>query len=86
MASAGDNPERMCSEAAFAHLAGVAPVPASSGGPIGRLNREATGLRTEPRPSAPPHRSERPLHCPAGSGRPRGRRAAEAFAVEEPAR
>ncbi|MFD9970000.1 transposase [Streptomyces sp. NPDC059011] len=31
MASAGDNPERMCSEAAFAHLAGVAPVPASSG-------------------------------------------------------
>ncbi|WP_433232343.1 IS110 family transposase [Actinomadura formosensis] len=31
LASAGDNPERMCSEAAFAHLAGVAPIPASSG-------------------------------------------------------
>jgi transposase len=30
-ASAGDNPERMRSEAAFAHLAGVAPIPASSG-------------------------------------------------------
>ncbi|MFH8476493.1 transposase [Streptomyces sp. NPDC018000] len=31
LASAGDNPERMCSEGAFAHLAGVAPIPASSG-------------------------------------------------------
>ncbi|MFE3957729.1 IS110 family transposase [Nocardia sp. NPDC059091] len=29
--SAGDNPQRMRSEAAFAHLAGVAPIPASSG-------------------------------------------------------
>jgi transposase len=27
----GDNPERMTSEAAFAHLCGVAPLPASSG-------------------------------------------------------
>lgn len=31
LVSAGDNPERMRSEAAFAHLAGVAPIPASSG-------------------------------------------------------
>ncbi|MEU9008013.1 IS110 family transposase [Streptomyces sp. NPDC048551] len=31
IASAGDNPARMRSEAAFAHLAGVAPIPASSG-------------------------------------------------------
>lgn len=31
LASAGDNPERLRSEAAFAHLAGVAPIPASSG-------------------------------------------------------
>ncbi|MFD4861910.1 IS110 family RNA-guided transposase [Streptomyces atratus] len=31
LASAGDNPERMRSEAAFAHLAAVAPIPASSG-------------------------------------------------------
>jgi transposase len=31
LVTAGDNPERMRSEAAFAHLAGVAPVPASSG-------------------------------------------------------
>ncbi|MGW5200075.1 IS110 family transposase [Streptomyces spiralis] len=30
LASAGDNPERMRSEGAFAHLAGVAPIPASS--------------------------------------------------------
>lgn len=31
LTSAGDNPERMRSEAAFAHLAAVAPIPASSG-------------------------------------------------------
>nr|WP_246113671.1 IS110 family transposase [Streptomyces montanus] len=31
LTSAGDNPERMRSERAFAHLAGVAPIPASSG-------------------------------------------------------
>lgn len=35
LASAGDNPDRLRSEAAFAHLCGVAPVPASSG----RTNR-----------------------------------------------
>jgi hypothetical protein len=27
----GDNPDRLCSEAAFAHICGVAPIPASSG-------------------------------------------------------
>jgi transposase len=31
LASAGDNPTRLRSEAAFAHLCGVAPIPASSG-------------------------------------------------------
>jgi transposase len=31
MIAAGDNPERMRSEAAFAHLCGAAPIPASSG-------------------------------------------------------
>lgn len=31
LATAGDNPERMRSEAAFAHLTGTAPIPASSG-------------------------------------------------------
>ena len=31
LTSAGDNPEPITSEAAFAHLCGVAPVPASSG-------------------------------------------------------
>jgi transposase len=35
LVSAGDNPERLRSEASFAHLAGVAPLPASSG----RTNR-----------------------------------------------
>ena len=31
LVAAGDNPERLCSEAAWAHLCGVAPIPASSG-------------------------------------------------------
>jgi transposase len=31
LATAGDNPQRLRSEAAFAHLCGVAPIPASSG-------------------------------------------------------
>jgi transposase len=31
LAAAGDNPERLRSEGAFAHLCGVAPIPASSG-------------------------------------------------------
>ncbi len=38
--AAGDNPERLKSEAAFAHLCGVAPIPASSGKTVRhRLNR-----------------------------------------------
>jgi transposase len=38
--AAGDNPERLRSESAFAHLCGVAPVPASSGKTVRyRLNR-----------------------------------------------
>lgn len=38
--AAGDNPERLRSEAAFAHLCGVAPIPASSGKIVRhRLNR-----------------------------------------------
>ena len=40
LATCGDNPDRLGSEAAFAHLCGVAPVPASSGrGDRHRLNR-----------------------------------------------
>lgn len=41
LVAAGDNPERMKSEGAFAHLCGVAPLPASSGKTTGRhrLNR-----------------------------------------------
>jgi transposase len=41
LVTAGDNPERITSEAAFAHLCGVAPIPASSGKTSGkhRLNR-----------------------------------------------
>ena len=40
LVTAGDNPERLRSEASFAHLAGVAPIPASSGRTTRhRLNR-----------------------------------------------
>lgn len=41
LVTAGDNPDRIDSEAAFAHLCGVAPIPASSGKTAGkhRLNR-----------------------------------------------
>jgi transposase len=40
LVAAGDNPERLKSEAAFAHLCGVAPIPASSGKTTRhRLNR-----------------------------------------------
>jgi transposase len=40
LVTAGDNPERLRSEAAFAHLCGVAPIPASSGKTTRhRLNR-----------------------------------------------
>ena len=41
LVAAGDNPERMRSESAFAHLCGAAPLPASSGKSSGRhrLNR-----------------------------------------------
>jgi transposase len=41
LVAAGDNPERLRSEGSFAHLCGVAPMPASSGKTTGRhrLNR-----------------------------------------------
>lgn len=41
LVTAGDNPKRITTEAAFAHLCGVAPIPASSGKTSGkhRLNR-----------------------------------------------
>src|SRR5215211_1136120 len=40
LVAVGDNPERLKSEASFAHLCGVAPVPASSGKTVRyRLNR-----------------------------------------------
>ena len=41
LVAAGDNPDRLRSEAAWAHLCGVAPIPASSGNTIRvRLNRD----------------------------------------------
>jgi transposase len=43
--TAGDNPERLRSEAAFAHLCGVAPIPASSGKTSGRVRLDQGGDR-----------------------------------------
>ncbi|MDQ1051561.1 IS110 family transposase [Streptomyces sp. V4I2] len=49
LAAVGDNSERLRSEAAFAHLCGVAPLPAYSGRrDRHRLNRGATGQPTRP--------------------------------------
>jgi transposase len=49
LVAAGDNPHRLKSEAAFAHLCGVAPLPASSGKVARhRLNRAGTAKQTMP--------------------------------------
>jgi transposase len=45
LVTAGDNPERLRSEAAFAHLCGVAPIPASSGKTSGRVRLDQGGDR-----------------------------------------
>lgn len=49
LSTAGDNPERMRSESAFAHLAGVALIPASSG-----------RTHSPPPPPPPPQPRRRP--------------------------
>ena len=49
LVAAGDNPERLRSEAAWAHLCGVAPIPASSGKSTGRY-RLNTGGTARPIP------------------------------------
>ncbi len=43
--AAGDNPERLHSEAAWAHLCGVAPIPAGSGKTNGRVRHHQGGDR-----------------------------------------
>ncbi len=45
LVAAGDNPERLHSEAAWAHLCGVSPVPADSGKNAGHLRRHDGGDR-----------------------------------------
>jgi transposase len=45
LVAAGDNPERLHSEAAWAHLCGVSPVPADSGKHAGHLRRHNGGNR-----------------------------------------
>jgi len=45
LVAAGDNPGRLHSEAAWAHLCGVAPIPAGSGKTAGHLRRNAGGDR-----------------------------------------
>ena len=45
LVTAGDNPERLHSEAAFAHLCGVSPIPASSGKTSGHVRLDSGGDR-----------------------------------------
>lgn len=45
LVAAGDNPERLHSEAAFAHLCGVSPIPASSGKTTGHFRLDSGGDR-----------------------------------------
>ena len=45
LVAAGDNPERLRSEAAWAHLCGVAPIPASSGKSAGHVRLDNGGDR-----------------------------------------
>jgi transposase len=45
LVAAGDNPERLHSEAAFAHLCGVSPIPASSGKTNGHVRLDSGGNR-----------------------------------------
>lgn len=45
LVTTGDNPERLRSEAAFAHLCGVAPIPATSGRITGRHRLNRSGDR-----------------------------------------
>jgi transposase len=45
LVTAGDNPERLGSESAFARLCGVAPLPASSG----KTSRHLKGTKTSDR-------------------------------------
>ena len=45
LVAAGDNPERLHSEAAWAHLCGMSPVPADSGKNAGHLRRHIGGDR-----------------------------------------
>jgi len=54
LVAAGDHPERLRSESSWAHLCGVAPIPASSGKTAGRyrLNRGGQRRRGWPRESS----------------------------------
>ena len=61
LVAAGDNPERLASEGAFAHLCGVAPIPASSGNTRRhRLNRGEPRRQPGPLPAGPRPTRARP--------------------------
>jgi Transposase IS116/IS110/IS902 family len=76
MIAAGDNPECLKSEAAFAHLCGVAPIPASSGKTV----RHRLNLRDVSR--APDFGQQLESCCLlTGTLPPRGRRSAPAAMV-----
>lgn len=75
--TAGDNPDRLRSSAAFAALAGVSPIPASSGKTHGHRLTPADGRKTDlanrRRPLPPTHQRHRPhrtRHRPRHRARP----------------
>ncbi|MEG3629746.1 transposase [Streptomyces sp. C6-003] len=78
MVTAGGKPERMRTEASFAALCGVAPVPASSGRTIRHrlsrgADRDANAAPTASPSSACPATPE-PAHTRHGRPQPAGRR------------
>ena len=63
---AGDNPDRISHEPAFARLCGVAPIPASAGMTTRhRLNRGGHRQASAPPPRPPPARRPPPPPPPA---------------------
>jgi transposase len=90
--TAGDNPERLKSDASFAALCGVSPIPASSGKTIRhRLNRGGDRRRTVPCTSSPsaacdPTRARRRMSRVGSQAAFRSSRPSAASSATSPAR
>ena len=90
--AAGDNPNRLRSEAAWAHLCGVAPVPAGSGKTNGKVKAHDGGDRqANERALAHRHGAHRPrprdpalLRAPGQGGQDQGRGHSHLEALRRP--